>query len=425
MPLQFFLLVNGGFYSPQLREDITAAIIGGLISGVQFFDRSKTLLLEQEKSLAHVFEIMLFRPIDIALSFAFSDFGFDIHHAAELVLLLKKFFSCERSFHLRLFCVSVKDGKYCCFVKIVAELSGSDGLGPIRGQIGEPAATLLDGNTTAEKLFSKIFKADCIGKCVADFLAEFVFVRFKLGLLDGQALCRQRGILVIQRELAFLLRPILTLSHPGLAAVQKINLVQSGSVAHFHDLGAEVFHGSIGAAMFHARLRIAWPIHIRHERNLSNSQGVDHDMHVNVAAAVVPIRMCAYDCLMSGKMISAKGLTQLLCSIYVQTMINSIPWIEADDIVMAFDILSFLILVVAEIGAKTGDRKIFSIAVQCGNAIILARDKPAIFIEAGLHGKLVMLKGEIRFGGGVVSVFRADMFERCQWYHRPFSSHQI
>ena len=43
--------------------------------------------------------------------------------------------------------------------------------------------------------------------------------------------------------------------------------------------------------------------------------------------------------------------------------------------------------------------------------------KPAGFIKDGLHGKFVMLKEQVLFGGSVVGVFRVDMFECCQPRH--------
>ena len=124
---------------------------------------------------------------------------------------------------------------------------------------------------------------------------------------------------------------------------------------------------------------------------------------------------------MSGKVFFAEFFTKALRQIYVQSMIGNILGIEADDIVMAFDIFPFLVFTVAEIGSETRNRKIFVSAVQSGNAVVLSWDKPAVFVQGGLHGKLVMLKGEIGFGGRVVSVFRAYMLERCQSHHLPFS----
>ena len=60
---------------------------------------------------------------------------------------------------------------------------------------------------------------------------------------------------------------------------------------------------------------------------------------------------------------------------------------------------------------------ILPVAVQCGQPVVLAGDKPAGFIKDGLHGKLVMLKEQVLFGGSVVGVFRVDMLECCQPRH--------
>ena len=170
---------------------------------------------------------------------------------------------------------------------------------------------------------------------------------------------------------------------------------------------------------------IAWSVHVRHEGDFFNSQRIDNDVYMNIAAAVVSVGMCADDCLMTGKMISAKFLAQLLCSVNGQSVVGNILGIEADDIVVTFDIFPFLIFAVAEIGTEARNRKIFITAVQRGNAVILSWDKPAIFIQGRLHGELIMLKSEVGFSGRVVSIFRAYMLERCQQHHLPFSSPQI
>ena len=142
---------------------------------------------------------------------------------------------------------------------------------------------------------------------------------------------------------------------------------------------------------------------------------------MNIAAAVVSIGVCTDNSLMTGKVFLAEFLAKALCHVYVQSVVGYILGVEADDIVMAFDVFPFLIFAVAEIGSQTRNRKIFVTAVQRGNAVILSWDKSAVFVQGGLHGKLVMLKGEVGFGCGVVSIFRAYMLERCQQHHLPFS----
>ena len=56
--------------------------------------------------------------------------------------------------------------------------------------------------------------------------------------------------------------------------------------------------------------------------------------------------------------------------------------------------------------------------------LVLTRNKPPVFIKGGLHGKLVMFKGEVLLGCAIVRIFRADMFECCQQRHLPFAGLQ-
>ena len=64
-----------------------------------------------------------------------------------------------------------------------------------------------------------------------------------------------------------------------------------------------------------------------------------------------------------------------------------------------------LLSAVGKLTAEYG--KILAAAVQRGQPVVLAGDKPASFIKDGLHGKLVMLKKQVLFGGSVVGVLRA------------------
>ena len=116
-------------------------------------------------------------------------------------------------------------------------------------------------------------------------------------------------------------------------------------------------------------------------------------------------------------MLFAKFLAQRLCLINGQAVVRSVPWVEADDIVVGLHIFPFLVFAIAEIGAHTGYGKIFIAAVQRGKAVVLTGDKPPVFIKGRLHGKLVMLKGKVLLGCPVVGIFRADMFECCQRLH--------
>ncbi len=72
----------------------------------------------------------------------------------------------------------------------------------------------------------------------------------------------------------------------------------------------------------------------------------------------------------------AKFLAQRLCLINGQAVVRSVPWVEADDVVVGFHIFPLLVFAIAEIGAHTGYSKIFPAAVQSGKAVALTGDKP-------------------------------------------------
>ena len=147
-------------------------------------------------------------------------------------------------------------------------------------------------------------------------------------------------------------------------------------------------------------------------------------MHMDVAGLVMPVRVGADDRLMTGKLLPAKPLAQLLRLVHGQPIVRAVPWVKADDVVVALYVLFLLIFSIAEVGAHTGNCKIFLAAVQGGNTIILSRHEPPLLVQRGLHGKLVVRKGQVFFCVAVVGIFRADMFERCQRLHLPFPEPQ-
>ncbi len=195
-------------------------------------------------------------------------------------------------------------------------------------------------------------------------------------------------------------------------------------MAQLHDLGFEIFHRRVGAAVLASGFCVRWSVHIGQQRHIFNPQTVDDDMHMDVAGLVMPVRVGADDCLMTGKLLPAEPLTKLLRLVHGQPVIRAVPWVKADDVMVALDVLALLILAIAEVGTHTGNREIILAAVQRGNAVILSRHKPPVCVQRGLHGKLIVRKGQVFFSVAVVGVFRADMFERCQRLHLPFPEPQ-
>ena len=103
-------------------------------------------------------------------------------------------------------------------------------------------------------------------------------------------------------------------------------------------------------------------------------------------------------------MLFTELLAQLLRPVYGQAVVCPVPWVKADDIVVAFHILPFLVFLIAEIGSHTGNGEIIAPAVEGRNAVILSRYQPPVFIKGGLHGKLGMLKCEVGCRCAIVGI---------------------
>ena len=85
---------------------------------------------------------------------------------------------------------------------------------------------------------------------------------FKLllpGMLSG---CGKGCVLAVKFQLAAPTRPILGFVHSLLGAVEQVDLVQSSTLAQFHDLNTQVPHGLGCAGVLHALTPIAGLLHI-------------------------------------------------------------------------------------------------------------------------------------------------------------------
>ena len=156
------------------------------------------------------------------------------------------------------------------------------------------------------------------------------------------------GVFLIQRSLSLFLHPILALGDAVCAAVQKIDLIKTGFVAQLHDLGFEIFHRRVGAAVLASGFRVGGSVHVGQQRHIFDPQTVDDDMHMDVAGLVMPVRVGADDSLMTGKLLPAKPLTKLLRLVHGQPIVRAVPWVKADDVMVALDILALLILAITK-----------------------------------------------------------------------------
>ena len=111
--------------------------------------------------------------------------------------------------------------------------------------------------------------------------------------------------------------------------------------------------GSGGTSVLAADFRIGRPVHVGQERHFLNPQAVYDDMHMNVAAVVMPVRVGADKGLVAGKMLFTELFPQRLRPVYGQAVVRPVPWVKADDIVVALDVLPFAVLAVPQICPDT------------------------------------------------------------------------
>ena len=103
-------------------------------------------------------------------------------------------------------------------------------------------------------------------------------------------------------------------------------MVKPLPVAHLHDFGLEVAQGRVGTAVLAPGFRDGWPVHVGQERDFLYPQRIDNDMHMDIAAVVLPVRVGAYKGLVAGNMLGAKlTLAQFLRPVYGQAVVPGRP----------------------------------------------------------------------------------------------------
>ena len=84
-------------------------------------------------------------------------------------------------------------------------------------------------------------------------------------------------------------------------------MVKPLPAAHLHDSAEEIPHGGCGVAVLIFGSGVARPVHVGLALHLGNPQTVDDNMHMDIAAMVVSVRVGADKDLVSGEMLFAVG----------------------------------------------------------------------------------------------------------------------
>lgn len=139
------------------------------------------------------------------------------------------------------------------------------------------------------------------------------------------------------------------------------------------------------------------------------SQAVDYDMYMNVAAAIVTVHVRTDQCLMPRKICFCVFQPKLLCPFPRQTIFCAVPWIEADDIMVAFDFILVFVLLVLAVQLLAGGIERIGFTVQAVQIKLIPHNAIAVFVQYRSFPKLVMLKNQVFQCRAIVGTLTCDV----------------
>ena len=325
-----------------------------VILGFQFSDAlvqgvlvGQALFLQKLHGLCHNFEIVFREPTLIADALALGHPRLDVDQFPDGILL-----------ELRLglaFGVCLQRGKHCRLIELVTDAVRPDELCPSGRQIAEPTTAFLDRDSVLlQEPVREIFKAHCGVQHIRDLFPQGFLCGFKLLLLGRLSSCGEGCVLTVKFQLTAPTRPILSFAHALFRAVEQVDLVQSGTLAQFHDLNTQVPHGLGCAGVLHTLTPVTGLLHIGLTFHLSCADTADHNVDVDVSRMVMPIRVSADDGGVTGEVFFAEFQAKCLCFFHGQAVVGCIAWVKADDILMALDITMLGILTILAVRQQTG-----------------------------------------------------------------------
>ena len=221
--------------------------------------------------------------------------------------------------------------------------------------------------------------------------------------------------------LAMFLDHILFLSDFSLSRCKKIYLVKSFLLAPIHDGFLKSVHEFISGTMLVAGGFLMWFIHIRLPFYCSLSHTVYDDVGMDISGFIMTIGVSNYQGLISGKHLLCKFQTDCLCSLTGKSIFCNIGWIVADNVVVTFDIFTFLILVKMSICQFTFLVKRHRITVQPIHIKLFSQDASTGFIYNLFPGFFIMFKQKVIDSSRVICISAFNVFYDCHSYHLPVS----
>ena len=105
---------------------------------------------------------------------------------------------------------------------------------------------------------------------------------------------------------------------------------------------------------------------------------------------VVPIRVSADDGRMTGEIFRTKLQAKCLCLFHGQAVVGCIAWVEADDILVAFDITMLGVLTILAVCQQTGRCEREIAALKGVEQVGFPQLRSAVFIQKLLSGERIV-----------------------------------
>lgn len=139
------------------------------------------------------------------------------------------------------------------------------------------------------------------------------------------------------------------------------------------------------------------------------SQAVDYDMYMNVAAAIVTVHMRTDQSLMPRKIRFCIFQSKLLRPFPRQAIFCAVPWVKADDVMMAFDFILVFVFLVLAVQLLAGRIEGIGFTVQAVQIKLIPHDAISVLIKDRSFPKLVMLKNQVLQCSTIVGTLTCDM----------------
>ena len=185
--------------------------------------------------------------------------------------------------------------------------------------------------------------------------------------------------------------------------------MQKLAAAQIHEGFLQVFQVFVRHMVLVPCLAVNGPLHKGLLRHIQFSQTVDYDMYMNVAAAIMTVHVRTDQCLMPRKICFCVFQSKLLRPFPRQTIFCAVPWIKADDVMVAFDFILVFVLLIFTVQLLAGRIKGIGFTVQTVQIKLIPHDAISVLVKDRSFPKLIMLENQILQRSTIVGTLTCDV----------------